>query len=277
MELNTKNIIKLDTISKFHAFLNEKKFKLNTIGKRLSHLRTFLNVLYRRELIDYNPFTKFRITIPNEPSVSIALDEAELKRLSELDLASQPTFALVRDQFLAMCWTGLRISDFRNFVNLDFGKEAIVTTINKKTGKEAHIPILSPLRRILEKYNGSFPRMISEQKMRIYLKRIAEMVPEMHSNVEIQYTEGSKTKRMIMKRYQLVHLHTARRTLATLLYRRGFEVEKIMLVTGHRTLKSLKTYLKITKKEVLNDMVVQFERQVVQDASATVSATASSE
>jgi site-specific recombinase XerD len=273
LRLNTKNIIENDTINRFQLFLVRNQLKLNTVGRRLKHLSTFLELLHRRGFIDINPFEKFKIPIPSEESISIALSEQELEELGLLDLSTKPTYELVRDQFLAMCWTGLRISDFKHFVSLNITSEKIISTHNQKTGKMAHIPVLPPLRSILAKYDGRFPRMISEQKMRDYLKEIAKLLPSMHKEIEIQFTVGGKTKKVHEKKFNLVHLHTARRTLATLLYRRKFPMEQIMLITGHKTTAALKRYLKVTEREVLSEMISAFEEQSIKGDFATVPAT----
>jgi site-specific recombinase XerD len=271
--LNTRNIVQLDTINRFQSHLIQSGLRLNTIGRRLKHLCTFLEELYCREIIETNPFKKFKISIPSEDSISIALNEEELEEMGQLDLSARPTHELVRDQFLAMAWTGLRISDFKDFVNLEINSQTVIPTHNKKTGKIAYIPILPPLKSILAKYHGKFSRMISEQKMRDYLKEIAMLMPSMQTKVEVQFTIGGKTQRVMKDKYNLVHLHTARRTLATNLYRRKFPMDQIMLITGHKTIAALKRYLKVTESEVLNDLVTIFEQEYQKDKTATIPAT----
>ncbi|MHA8065266.1 tyrosine-type recombinase/integrase [Aquirufa sp. ROCK2-A2] len=46
------------------------------------------------------------------------------------------------------------------------------------------------------------------------------------------------------KKYQMIVIHTARRTLATLLADRGMEYHKIMKITGHKKLSTLQKYIK---------------------------------
>ena len=102
----------------------------------------------------------------------------------------------------------------------------------------AHIPIFEPAKKILEKYEGKPPRTISEQNMRIYIKEICERVDGLKRKVEIKYTKGGVVKREEKYRYELVTLHVARRTLATRLAEIGIPYHEIMLIAGHRTLRT---------------------------------------
>jgi site-specific recombinase XerD len=260
--LNSKNIVLEETIYKFQMFLTkEKKFQLNTVGKRMTILNTFVEVLRRKKIIDSNPFAEYRIPIPEEETISIALDEDELAEMEALDLSDNKTYEKVRDQFLLMCWTGLRISDFRDFI--DAPKEGdIITVINQKTGQEAHIPLFPAAKKIIEKYNGVLPKLISEQKMRNYLKIIGGKTEKLKTSIQIEYTKGGKKIKERKPRYKLLGLHTARRTLATTLYRYGVGLEEIMLITGHRTIRSLKKYLKVTEREILGNVLKQVQERI---------------
>ena len=93
-------------------------------------LKSFLEILYSQDIIPFNPFRKYKIPIPREESISIALDEDEIDEMYNLDLSENKTLELVRDQFLVLCWTGLRISDFKSFN--DIPKDQSVININTK-------------------------------------------------------------------------------------------------------------------------------------------------
>jgi site-specific recombinase XerD len=260
--LNSKNIVLEETIYNFEMFLTkEKKFQLNTVGERMKHLNTFVGVLRRKKLIDINPFLEYKIPIPEEETISIALDEDELAEIEALDLSENETYEKVRDQFLLMCWTGLRIGDFRDFI--DAPKEGdIITVINRKTGHEAHIPLFPAAKKIIEKYNGVLPKLISEQKMRNYLKVIGGKTEKLKRSIEIEYTKGGKRIKERKPRYKLLGLHTARRTLATTLYRYGISLNEICLITSHKNIKTLKRYLKVTEREILGNVLKQVQQRI---------------
>jgi integrase len=56
--------------------------------------------------------------------------------------------------------------------------------------------------------------------------------------------KGGVNKRDIKNKFQLVCIHTARRTLATQLYEHGLPLVQIMKITGHKKLATLQKYIK---------------------------------
>ena len=66
----------------------------------------------------------------------------------------------------------------------------------------------------------------------------------MNNNVEKKYTRGGKKKRDILKLYERVVIHTARRTQATQLIEHGLPYEQVVKITGHKKLSTLKKYIK---------------------------------
>ena len=262
--LNQKTISSTDIINKefilgFENFLTiEQELKLNTVGEGMKTLKSFLEVLYSQDIIPFNPFRKFKISLAKENTTSIALDDEELKELFQLDLSHNPTLELVRDQFLVLCWTGLRISDFKSFN--DIPKDQLVININnKKTHQDSGIPIFPAAQTILDKYNGHFPRLISEQKMNDNLKIIGEMTKGLNRHIEVSYTKGGKRVKEIKKRYELLSLHVGRRTMITNLISMGFNDRECMLVSSHSSEKTLRIYVKDNKKNRLEKMINKFK------------------
>jgi site-specific recombinase XerD len=266
--LNQKTISSTDIINKefilgFENFLTiEQKLKLNTVGEGMKTLKSFLEVLYSQDVIPYNPFRKFKISPAKENTTSIALDEDELEELYHLDLSHNPTLELVRDQFVVLCWTGLRISDFKSFN--DIPKDQLIININtKKTHQNSGIPIFPMAQKILDKYNGHFPRMISEQKMNDNLKIIGKMTKGLNRHIQESYTKGGERVTNDKKRYELLSLHVGRRTLITNLSSWGFSDRDLMLVSSHRTQKNLGLYIKNNSKirlEMMIDKVKELEK-----------------
>jgi site-specific recombinase XerD len=250
-------IVTRDFILSFENYLtNVMNLKLNTVGDRLKNLKTFINLYTKRGILPHNPFIKYSIKIPKEKSTSIALDNEELKDMYELDLSDNPQRELIRDQFLVLCWTGLRISDFSQFNSFDKGNDEIITLHNKKTGSEIHIPIFPMAKRILDKYNGRFPKMVNEQTMNEEIKEIGKLVPGLNRSIQIKYTKGGVEIKETLKRYQLLVLHCARRTLATkLVMELGIDLKTVCLITGHKSIVTLEIYLKHNNKNALTGVL----------------------
>lgn len=66
----------------------------------------------------------------------------------------------------------------------------------------------------------------------------------MNNNVEKKYTSGGQKKQDIKKKYELVVIHTARRTLATQLVEHGLEHSQFMKITGHKKLSTFQKYVR---------------------------------
>ena len=250
-------IVTREFILSFENYLtNVMNLKLNTVGDRLKNLKTFINLYTKRGILPHNPFIKYSIKIPKEPSTSIALDKDELQDMYDLDLSENPQRELIRDQFLVLCWTGLRISDFAQFNSFERGKEKIITLHNEKTDSEIHIPIFPMAERILDKYNGRFPKMVNEQTMNEEIKEIGKMVPGLNRSIQIKYTKGGVVVKETLKRYQLLVLHCARRTLVTkLVVELGIDLKTVSLISGHRSITTLEIYLKHNNKNALTEVI----------------------
>lgn len=250
-------IVTREFILSFENYLtNVEKLRLNTVGDRLKNLKTFISLYSKRGFLPHNPYIKYSIKIPKEPSTSIALDKDELKDMYELNLSDNPQRDLIRDQFLVLCWTGLRISDFAQFNSFDRGEEEIITLHNEKTDAEIHIPIFPMAKRILDKYNGRFPKMVNEQTMNEEIKEIGKMVPGLNRSIQIKYTKGGVVVKETLKRYQLLVLHCARRTLATkLVTELGIDLKTVCLITGHKSIVTLEIYLKHNNKNALTGVI----------------------
>jgi len=55
-------------------------------------------------------------------------------------------------------------------------------------------------------------------------------------------------------KYELVTSHTARRSFATNLYRRGIPSTQLMLLTGHRSESSFLRYIKVSREDNARDV-----------------------
>lgn len=242
-KLTTISIVRKETLYDFQNYLTvDLEMKQNTVGDRMKNFKTFLEVLAQNEVIKFNPFKKYSITIPKERATTIALTEEELQGLMDLDLSSNPTYELVRDKFCLLCQIGVRISDFNTFMD-HARNNHVVTMYAKKTSRAIMIPISNKARGILEKYDYNFP-VISEQKMNSYIKIIGEMVPSLQSIVQIRYTKGGRDVIENVPKFSQISIHTSRRTLITTLRNGGMDSSGVTIMSGHQTDEMVSTYYK---------------------------------
>lgn len=88
-----------------------EKLAVNTIGKKIQTLKTFLNSATDEKLNTYDAYKSKKFVKLSEESESIYLNESELTKLFEKDFKDRPGLERVRDLFLVGCWTGCRFSD----------------------------------------------------------------------------------------------------------------------------------------------------------------------
>jgi site-specific recombinase XerD len=228
----------------YHSFVNflrdSKEFRTNTIGKHLKNLKAFLNWATEEEYNDNRSFQKGYYKILKAESVNYYLDEGELKIMRELEFKGNKAHLKgYRDAFLIACWTGLRYSDFSRLTpeNIDY-EEGVIRIKTKKTGAPVVIPFVDELREVMEEYKEKPLPVYRNQPMNRYLKEIGLLMSEKVKELNIN---GEKKQ----KDYSKLTTHTGRRSFCSNMYYRGVDIEMIMAISGHRTEKQFREYIKV--------------------------------
>ena len=65
------------------------------------------------------------------------------------------------------------------------------------------------------------------------------------------------------KKYQLITTHTARRSFATNMYKRGYSPIVIMSITGHKKESTFLKYIRITNEESVRMISLDFKKKVI--------------
>ena len=237
--------LRIDLIEEYEQFLtNNCQMSLNTIHNRLKVLKAFLQVGVNEDLIPFNPFKKYKKVLYTEDSDVVVFSKQELKELEELDFSDNQYYDRVRDQYLLYLWSAVRKSDLKNFVRVINPSTKSYTFRAEKTGEICEIPAFDTLRRLGAKYNYNFPKPYSDTIILEEIKNICKLIPSMNITVEKKFTRGGKKVREYKLKYEMIVIHTARRTLATLLADSGMKYHKIMKITGHKKLSTLQKYIK---------------------------------
>jgi site-specific recombinase XerD len=208
----------------------------NTINKYHTKLKAILNLAIDDELIERNPYSKFKLKYINTTRTFLTLPE--LTKLEEHGLGNNASLQKVRDKFLFSVYTGLRFVDADNLraENIEHdGRKYWIVLVQKKTQEYLRIPLLNKAKEIFDKYEleriitGYVVPRFTNQKVNAYLKIIAGMV--------------GITK-------PLTH-HVARHTAATTIFlANGIPIEVVSKQLGHTSIKTTQVYAKIT-----NDML----------------------
>lgn len=240
--------IDLDFYQDFLNYLTTtKKYKVNTVGKYISTLKSFLNAAEDKGLTTRADHKSKRFKVLMEDSTAIYSPEPELLKVYDHDFSDNKKLERVRDLFILGAFTGLRFSDFTNIREENI-KGDNIELFQQKTGAKVIIPIHKIVKDILKKYNGKTPESISNQKLNEYIKEVYKAV-EIKEKVEVINTKGGLRVIQSFKKWELVSSHTARRSFATNLYLKGIPAQTIMKITGHKTEAAFLKYIRLDNKE----------------------------
>jgi len=215
----------------------------NTTGKYISSLKTFLAWATDNGLTTSGHFHKFKVA--HEEADIIYLTWEELLHLHRFDFSNNPTLNQTREAFCFACFTGLRYSDIARLSKENIiGDNLLLNT--QKTRDRLTIP-LSPYAKEILKRNNYQLTVTTNQDTNRNLKDIGEKAGFKDPIMIVKY-RGTEEVRISEPKYNLITTHTARRTFVTLSLEKGMRAETVMQITGHKSFKTLKKYIKITDK-----------------------------
>lgn len=207
----------------FQQHLKDKGNNANSIGKRIGHIKAFMNEAIERGLTDNREHQKKYFKAERIEPDTDYLRTDEIASLYEKKMPVN-YLAEARDRFVLNCSLGLRISDFKRIDKACLSKisgKHFIRIVMIKTGKEVVIPVSKQALSILERYDYALP-VISDQKNNEFIKEVCKVA-------------GINKK---------VTNHTARRSFATNAFLAGVPKMSIMMVTGHKTEKAFNRYIR---------------------------------
>lgn len=217
-----------------------------TIAKQLSTVKTFLNYAKKQGVTVSDKYKDFKIK-KDELEV-IALTNEEFETLFYFDLSNNKKLAQVRDIFCFACATGLRYSDLDQLKRTHIKQDEIRLTV-KKTKEKLTVPLTPYSIAILAKYEDHHRPlpMISNQKLNDYVKELCQLAG-ITEQIEIVRFRGIKREAITYPKYELIGVHTGRKTFATVSLEKGMSAEEVMAITGHKDYKSFQRYVKVTEQ-----------------------------
>lgn len=252
--------------NRFVTFLRKQNLSDNTVGKYLKYTKTIFkdakieNIQVHEQLSEIRGFT---IETPT-PYLKIG----ELEKIQELLIVNE-RLEQTRDWLIIGCYTGQRASDlFRmnpeKIVNIN-GKE-FINLSQKKTKTPVLVPIHAEVKKILDKRNGNFPPLYSdniESAKTIFnenLKKICKLAEI--DRIEYGRVYDEAKKHYVFGNYPMHDLassHLCRRTFATMYYSK-IPTAVIMSVTGHKTETEFLGYIGIDNSTLSEQMYSYWEQ-----------------
>ena len=241
----------------FDAFRNYcfevKKFKNNTFAKTINNLKTFMNWAEDRELHSNPTFRKFKA--PEEDIEVIFLTINELQILGNFKFKSK-RLERARDIYCFACYTGLRFSDLTNLKPSNIYEDHLKINVTKTREKDLTIPLIKQAKAILRKYEdtANYPLpMISSQKLNEYIKDACEEA-KINTLVTTTRYSGNKKIEETKFKYELLSLHTARKTFVTNSLVLGLSPFQVKEITGHKSDSSFRKYVHVSNEEKINQL-----------------------
>jgi len=232
----------------FTQFLYDIPHCDNTVGKVIKTLKTFLSEAFERDLHQNLNFKKKSFRVISAPVDTIYLDEKEIDQFESAEVPAD----LIPSQklFVFACEVGLRYSDLvqlnpNNLVTTLAGHRLDVTT--KKTGEDVKISLSDRAKMLWDGWQGLPPR-IPNPTFNENIKLVAEKA-RITKPCQRRDTIKGDVKIEWLPKFKMVTAHTARRSFATNSFLKGIPNETIMAVTGHRTEKAFKKYIKVDKEQ----------------------------
>ena len=231
-------IYNLESYLKFDSTHNHQQgIKNNSVVKYFKNLKTMCNYAIKLDKIEKNPFNKYDGKIKTLEATF--LTQEELTSI-ESKVFTNARLDRVKDIFLFSCYTGYAPVDASKLTTANIIKDSSnncwIKANRQKTGTRANVPILPPVQRIIDKYQGMFDTLLpklSNQKMNAYLKEIADIVGiSKHLTYYVsRHTFGS-----------------------TVTLGNKVSIENVSAMMGHSTIKQTQHYAKVLDVNVMDDM-----------------------
>jgi len=217
-----------------------KGLRVNTVGKTIKQLKTFLKDRISKKIIPAIDLGCLRGM--EEDVEGVYLDWKELSAIYHLDLSGDPGLVKYRDLFIVGCLTGLRFSDYSTLGRHQL-KDGMLHVRQRKTGATVVVPLREDARRILvDTWGMRLPR-ISMVNFNYYIKTVVRLAG-IDEPVRITHKRGNKLIEETRPKYGWVSSHTARRSFCTNEYLAGTPTDLIMAISGHKTEKAFRKYIK---------------------------------
>lgn len=274
-------------IDNFIAYLENYGYSKNSIKRFISAFHAF--VVYTENQGWHSnskakSFIKYAPAHDEEMKNRIYLTKDEIQALFDMSLTGYDE--TVRDVFLIGCYTGLRYSDLTRISESCIGKTELGTPVIRITQHKTKAPVIIPILDdnlivLLKKYDYNVPRLWDvsiNRNIKNTLERLSSTVPSLAKKErtiltlpEKRMEEEAKKKGKelfeydedgfpIKARWEMVSLHTARRTFITNVYLSGkFSVEFMMKLSGHTKYDTFKRYVRLSLDEYADDIAKSAE------------------
>jgi len=225
-------------IRDYMVYLMSNDIGANSVGRKMSSLRSFYKYNQRQGLIASNPLAQIKSPKAPKP-LPVFIDDQKLDQLLDSELLFNDSFASQRDKVLleVLFGTGMRLAELLTLKDSDVNFYEGTVKVIGKGGKQRIIPIPKPLNLMLKEF-------IDLKSLQIFDNK---------SEALIVNNEGNSATRPFIYRTVKSYLtyistqekrspHVLRHSYATSLLNRGADLNAIKELLGHASLASTEVY-----------------------------------
>lgn len=241
--------INADFLESYRRWMKKEKLNdINTIYSSMKILKAYLNIAIRKKIIDENPFAHISVKEAKTDRLFLNMEELEVlwnaytdKKYNNVRLEKTE----LRDlrHYLFMCFTGCRISDFKNLKPDNIISKTLIYVPVKTVGVKSRA-IKVPLNKYALQLIKDEPNNkallflpIAEQKLNENIKKIAEKLGI----------------------YKKLTNHSARHTFATVWLEKTHDLAALQRLLGHSKISDTMKYVHITDA-MLQSQMKSFEK-----------------
>ncbi len=235
--------------NKFEQYLEKQGIAKGTIGRYIKYPKTIINHAKTLNIEVNKNIDQIKGYTTETPTIFIT--EKELQEIQQLTFF-EPNLETAKDWLVIGFYTGQRASDLLQMTSkmfLEINGETFINLHQQKTKNGVLIPMHPEVKKIIEKRNGEFPPVFSQNiesaktTFNKYLRTIAKTANI--SRLDFGKKYDAINKKYIYGQYPLYEIissHVCRRSFATHNYIK-VPTPVIMSVTGHKTEKEFLNYI----------------------------------
>lgn len=230
--------VKYIHVRDFMVTLMDDKISANSVGRKLSTLRSFYKFLLREYVIVLNPMAL--VKAPKVPKkLPVFVDEAKMDLLLDSEEFFDNSFPSVRDRLIieTLFGTGMRLAELLSLKEADINFYDSTIRVTGKRNKERIIPIHKTLGLQLKEYaalktlqnfdNKTTGLIVTDKGTAAYPQLIRRIVSRYLTYIS---TQDKKSP------------HVLRHSYATSLLNRGADLNAIKELLGHASLAATQIY-----------------------------------
>ncbi|WP_426065254.1 phage integrase SAM-like domain-containing protein [Flavobacterium sp. DSP2-3-1] len=237
----------------------------NTTARNIRFIKTFCKHAKANGVETHHQLDSIKAKYYKVESIYLTPIEIEsIENIESKDLTDGLENA--RDWLLISCYCGQRVSDFLRFdksmIRYEKNKtgelKPLIEFTQVKTDKIMTIPLHSKIMEILKKYDGNFPRKISDQKYNEHIKKVCQAAKIKQPTHGVKFDHETKVKvEKDYEKWELVSSHIGRRSFASNNY--GIiPTSFLMYITGHTTEGMFLTYIGKSNKDIAMELTNYF-------------------